>query len=213
MKLDARVKNSRDRFVAKFPLPTKLSSESDDQWNARLLTTWTKPCVEQIAFDVPGEGYGLKRRSETAGISKDTLGQQRTPGGQFLVWDLLSGSGAGNPSLVPDPDSLDITADKPYLETRPEFFQPQNHVGNAPPVPVPVPPSSPVIPYDENKSIEFGLACNDVYRESGAAVDPGMIAVHSSRAAWDYYVGKLSWADSKKKHVNEFRAVYGLAPV
>lgn len=69
-----------------------------------------------------------------------------------------------------------------------------------------------MIPYDESKSIEFGLACNDVYAESGAAFDPGMVSVHSSRAAWDYYVGGMSWSSSKKKHINEFRAEYGLPP-
>lgn len=70
-----------------------------------------------------------------------------------------------------------------------------------------------VIPYDEAKSVEFGLACNDVYNESGATPDPGMVSVHSSRAAWDFYVGGMSWPDSKRKHVNEFRAEYGLPPV
>lgn len=71
----------------------------------------------------------------------------------------------------------------------------------------------PMIPYDEAKSIEFGHACNDVYAEAGAPQDPGMVSVHSSRAAWDYYVGGLPWPESKRKHINEFRAVYGLPPV
>lgn len=74
-------------------------------------------------------------------------------------------------------------------------------------------PPSVRIPYDEAKSVEFGLACNKVYEESKAAVDPGMISVHSQRAAWDYYVGGLTWEESKKKHINEFRAVYGLKPL
>ncbi len=74
-------------------------------------------------------------------------------------------------------------------------------------------PGEPVIPYDEAKSIDFGLACNDVYTESGAPFDPGMVSVHSSRAAWDHYVGGLSWEQSKRKHINEFRAVYGLPPI
>ena len=83
----------------------------------------------------------------------------------------------------------------------------------APPNPTPIPPPSGQIPYDENKSIQFGLGCNDVYRESGSAFDPGMVSVHSSRAAWDYYVGGLAWDYSYLKHINEFRAVYGLPPV
>lgn len=70
-----------------------------------------------------------------------------------------------------------------------------------------------MIPYDESKSIEFGNACNDVYRESGIAQDPGMISVHSSRCAWDYYVGKMDWDECFKKHINEFRAEYSLPPI
>lgn len=70
-----------------------------------------------------------------------------------------------------------------------------------------------MIPYDEAKAVEFGRACNDVYTESGAAFDPGMIAVHAQRAAYDYYVGGLPWPESRRKHVNEFRAEYGLKPV
>jgi hypothetical protein len=67
--------------------------------------------------------------------------------------------------------------------------------------------------YDEAKSIEFGTACNEVYVESGAAVDPGMISVHSQRCAYDYYVQGMPWDECLEKHVAEFRAVYGLPPV
>jgi hypothetical protein len=70
-----------------------------------------------------------------------------------------------------------------------------------------------MIPYDEAKSVEFGLACNDVYTESGAAFDAGMVSVHSQRAAYDHYVGGMPWADAMKKHINNFRAEYGLPPV
>lgn len=96
----------------------------------------------------------------------------------------------------------------------PDRWRPPIDPGNQ--VPSPPPPTNPggsVIPYDEQKSIQFGLACNDVYNQSGAPMDPGMISVHSQRAAWDYYVGGLDWPDSFKKHLNEFRAVYGLPPI
>jgi hypothetical protein len=76
-----------------------------------------------------------------------------------------------------------------------------------------IPPPGTVIPYDEDKSIEFGVACNETYTESGAAFDPGMISVHSQRCAWDYYVKYMPWPECLAKHVNEFRAVYGLLPV
>jgi hypothetical protein len=68
-------------------------------------------------------------------------------------------------------------------------------------------------PYDEAKSIEFGNACNEVYTESGAPIDPGMIGVHSQRCGYSYYVAGIPWDECLAKHVNEFRAVYGLPPV
>ena len=40
-----------------------------------------------------------------------------------------------------------------------------------------------------------------------------MISVQSQRAAWDYYVGEMTWPESYKKHINELRAVYGLPPI
>jgi hypothetical protein len=76
----------------------------------------------------------------------------------------------------------------------------------------PGPPSG-AIPYNEAYSVEFGHACNAVYQESGAAMDPGMISVQSQRCAYDYYVGGMSWDASCAKHTNELRAVYGLPPL
>lgn len=97
----------------------------------------------------------------------------------------------------------------------PSRWRPPIDPGNQIPSPPPEQPPSggDVIPYDENKSIEFGHACNAVYNQSGAPMDPGMISVHSQRAAWDYYTDQMSWPESLKKHVNEFRAVYGLPPI
>ena len=68
-------------------------------------------------------------------------------------------------------------------------------------------------PYDEARSVAFGTACNEAYGESGAPVDPGMIAVHAERDAFDYYVAGVPDPECFDKHVNEFRAVYGLPPV
>lgn len=74
-----------------------------------------------------------------------------------------------------------------------------------------------MIPYDESKSIDFGLginAANADYQKlhGGASIpyDPGMISVHSERAAWDYYVGGLDWQTSKIGHLNGYRDEYGL---
>jgi len=76
-----------------------------------------------------------------------------------------------------------------------------------------------VIPYDETLSVDFGLGINaanaDYLKIHGSPIpyDPGMISVMSERAAWDYYVGGLSWDNSKVKHLNEYRDVYGLPHV
>jgi hypothetical protein len=67
-------------------------------------------------------------------------------------------------------------------------------------------------PYDEEHSVAFGLACNDAYTESGATPDGGMIAVHAQRCAYDYYVKGLPWDACYTKHVDAFRAEYGLPP-
>ena len=68
-------------------------------------------------------------------------------------------------------------------------------------------------PYDEDKSVQFGMACNDAYTESGATPDGGMIAVHATRCAYDYYVAGLPWDACYVKHVDAFRAEYGLPPL
>jgi hypothetical protein len=68
-------------------------------------------------------------------------------------------------------------------------------------------------PYDEDYSVQFGTACNQAYEESGATPDGGMIAVHAMRCAYDYYVAGMAWDACYTKHVNEFRAEYGLPPI
>jgi hypothetical protein len=68
-------------------------------------------------------------------------------------------------------------------------------------------------PYDEAKSVQFGTACNDVYTESKASPDGGMIAVHSFRCSYDYYVKGIPWDECYQKHVNAFRLEYGLPPL
>jgi hypothetical protein len=69
------------------------------------------------------------------------------------------------------------------------------------------------VAFEDDKAVEFGNVCNDTYQESGAAVDAGMIGVHSARTAFSYYVSLMGWAACLKKHTNEFRAEYGLPPV
>jgi hypothetical protein len=75
-----------------------------------------------------------------------------------------------------------------------------------------------MITYDENLSVDFGQGINQAnsdYRViHGVSInDGGMTSVMSQRAAWDYYVGGLTWEQSKYKHWNEYRDVYGLPHV
>lgn len=75
-------------------------------------------------------------------------------------------------------------------------------------------------PYDEAKAVAFGLGCNDAMTAWELAHpgkmfprDPGMIAVHAQRAAFDYYTGLLPWDASLATHLNDYRAEYGLPPL
>lgn len=193
---------TRSRYIAVYPLWTMPAGpEAEDR--AR---KWTIGLAEQIAFEHPGQGYGCKRADPGRPISKDAIAQAQVDG-RLVAWDMLSGAGTGSPVLVQHPEAMDITGQ--VFVTVP----PVDHLSNGGTPTPPDPEPAPVIPYDEGKSIEFGMACNDVYREAHAAQDPGMISVHSSRAAWDYYVGGLEWPASKQKHINELRAVYGLPPL
>lgn len=209
MKLPAAVLATRDRYVAKFPLWNMPAGTPEEVAAAEeRARQWSLGLASQVAWEHPGQGYGSKRADANRPISKDGLAQLAD---RLWVFDLLSGAGTGRPKLVPEPVAEDITG---------QVFVPvvgRDVIGNGVPVPGPTPtpptPPSLQIPYDEGKSIQFGLGCNDVYAQSGKPFDAGMIAVHASRAAWDYYVGGLSWDASYRKHLNEFRAVYNLPPV
>jgi hypothetical protein len=68
-------------------------------------------------------------------------------------------------------------------------------------------------PYDDERAVAFGLACNDAITEAEVTPDGGMVSVHSQRCAYDYYVKGMDWPACYDKHVNAFRAEYGLPPV
>lgn len=141
MKIPAEVKAIRARMIAAFPVPT---GEPSDAYEERL-RQWSIRFAEQVAFELPGQGYGVKRANPTRPISKDTLAREFD--GRLVIWDLFTGGGTGNPRLNDDPDSEDITGQ--YVETRPEYFQPRNHLGPVvvvPPAPPPAPPVPPTPP-------------------------------------------------------------------
>lgn len=184
-------------IVALYELHTDLANGGDEERR-----TLTRMMAEQTCFEL-GPQWGTKSAGLGRPPSKDSLAFNDPA--TLFGWDWQNGA-----TRLPNPpgEMADITG-QIFL-----VVSPVDHLGEEIPGPDPDPgPGGDVIPYDEAKSIEFGLACNDVYTESGAPMDPGMISVHSSRAAWDYYVGGLEWEESKRKHINEFRAVYGLPPI
>lgn len=115
------VKNIRARFLQQFPLPQgDPSPEQEDrcrQWSIRL--------AEQVAFELPGQGWGIKRADQGRPIGKDTIAREFQ--GALLCWDLMTGAGTGRPTLNDSPMSEDITGQ--FFETRSEFFKPANHLG------------------------------------------------------------------------------------
>lgn len=163
--------------------------------------------LNETAWAHAAQGWGLLGKSSGASvpqpetgirIARDILANEDQ---QILVDVLMDAEGQGKPmwgTVKP--------LDKPFVAP----VEAGGASGGERPI---EPPPAAQIPYNESYAVEFGLACNDVYTESGATMDPGMIAVHASRAAWDYYVGDLSWDESYHKHVNAFRAEYGLPPV
>jgi hypothetical protein len=138
MKLPPHIQDLRARYRSKFPVPKQGLGEAIEAFEERA-RQWTIGLCEQCAFSAPGEGWGCKRADPTRPISKDVLA--KADAGRLLGWDLLIGTGTGQPVETADPDSMDLTGQ--FFEDRPEFFQPTDHVGGSvePPVEPPVPPT------------------------------------------------------------------------
>lgn len=103
MLLPDAVKQVRARFIEAFPVPQGTPGEEFEE-RAR---QWTIKFAQQVAFDVPNQGWGMKRADPNRPISKDTIA--KVDAGRLLIWDLLTGTGTGMPRPVDDPDSQDIT--------------------------------------------------------------------------------------------------------
>ena len=103
MQLPDAVKQIRARFITAFPVPQGAPGEEFEE-RAR---QWTIRFAEQVAFDLPNQGWGMKRADPNRPISKDTI--SKLEGGRLLIWDLLTGTGTGMPRPVENPESEDIT--------------------------------------------------------------------------------------------------------
>ena len=155
MKLPAEVKAIRARWIAAKGLPEIRDGENDESWTRRL-RSWTVEFCEQVAFDLPGQGWGVKRGDSGRPIGKDTIARQI--GDRLLAWDLLTAASGGHPRVNDDPDSMEIGPGTPdggpdgqFFETRPEFFAPKNHLGGAQPQQPSQPgqPEQPPAPVDQ----------------------------------------------------------------
>jgi hypothetical protein len=140
MKLEKDVKAIRARWLSMFPLPQAFIGEAESAFEERM-RRWSIGFAEQVAWEIPGQGYGVKRADPGRPIGKDTLARNLPVTG-LICWDLATGAGTGHPSLNEDPDSQDITGQ--FFVTSPEDFLPRNHLGRGevvplPPTPVPVP--------------------------------------------------------------------------
>lgn len=78
----------------------------------------------------------------------------------------------------------------------------------------------PYIPYDNDKKAqEFGNGINQANADYKTAhgtdipFDPGMISVMTWRACYDFHMSQEAWETTRVKHLNEFRAEYGLDPI
>ncbi|HXG72304.1 MAG TPA: hypothetical protein VNJ04_16990 [Gemmatimonadaceae bacterium] len=128
MQLPASVLAIRARYVQRFPVPQTPGGGDEHEDRCR---EWSIRFAEQVAFERPGEGWGMKRADPGRPISKDTIARQAD--GRLLAWDLLLGTGTGTPTLVPSPDAMDVTGQVFVAVT------PTNHLG-ATPAPQPTPP-------------------------------------------------------------------------
>jgi hypothetical protein len=123
MQLPDAVKQVRTRFIAAFPVPQGAPGEEFEE-RAR---QWSIHFAEQVSFELPNQGWGMKRADPNRPISKDTIARQLD--GRLLIWDLLTGTGTGSPRPVDNPESEDITG-QVFVQV-----QPTNHLQNvaAPP--------------------------------------------------------------------------------
>lgn len=137
MQLPAEVKAVRNRYVAKFPIPQgPPGPEIEEQ-----VRQWSIGLAEQVAYEIPGQGWGTKRADPNRPISKDGLARQddEDRGGRLWIWDMVTGAGTGLGRLVENPEAEDITGQVFVPVT------PRNRLESTPPV-TPIPPSLPPLP-------------------------------------------------------------------
>lgn len=94
----------RDRMLVKFPLPLTMEPTGAKDG---IFREWCIKLAQQLKFNFPTAGYGVKRADSTRPISKDTIAQKNDS--FFVVYDLFSGVGTDNTEVVDVPSSEDVT--------------------------------------------------------------------------------------------------------
>ena len=145
MPLPQAIKNIRSRYLTKFPLPQGDPSPAQED----VCRQWSIRFAEQVAFELPGQGWGVKRADPGRPIGKDSIARHLAAEGVLIVWDLMTGAGTGRPALNDSPVSEDITGQ--FFETRAEFFNPTNHLGT--PIPEPIDGGGGAVPADFDAAI------------------------------------------------------------
>ncbi|MGE3955073.1 MAG: hypothetical protein AB7H96_00025 [Vicinamibacterales bacterium] len=125
MQLPDAVRECFTRYVTAFPVPQGSPGEAFEE-TAR---QWTIRFAEQVAFELPGQGWGMKRADPNRPISKDTI--TRLEGERMFIWDLLVGTGTGAPRATENPQGEEIH-DQVFVPVTPT-----NHLLVPPPPPPP----------------------------------------------------------------------------
>lgn len=143
-------------FAERFPVPQRRDDESQDAFEERVRSSWTRKLAEQMAFSASPD-FGMKRRPNGGPISKDGLARNfpgeistRWPGRpHFELWDILSGSGTGRPTLNETDDSEDVS-DQEFVPVTP-----RDHLGAGGGLPMPTPGPGPQLPPPPPSSVDL----------------------------------------------------------
>lgn len=201
MKLPSGVLQTRDRYVAAFPLwVMEAGAKAEDR--AR---KWTIGLASQIVFE-HGATYGSKRADPTRPISKDAIAQMQGP--YLYGWDMLTGAGSGAPKLVSNPDSIDLTGQ--YFEA--VAGRDVISGADAPDGGEGGDGDRELHPYPDEPTWwhQFEQEEAACYAQAGQALNWAAFR-WSSRTAYDIAAG-LEKEAAKAKHFAEMRAELGLPP-
>lgn len=93
-------------MATQFPVPQQGAGEPLATFQQRA-RDWCRMFAEQIKFEFPNDGYGVKSSSPSNPQSKDTVA--RLVGGHLFIWDIFIAVDTGHPTLNLNALSQDIT--------------------------------------------------------------------------------------------------------